>query len=41
MSEFTVPGMTDKEAAQVAELLQKQLSRYNLSLDTSADFRSR
>ncbi len=29
MSEFTVPGMTDKEAAQVAELLQKQLSRYN------------
>jgi starvation-inducible DNA-binding protein len=29
MSEFTVPGMTDKEAAQVAEILQKQLSRYN------------
>ena len=29
MSEFTVPGMTDKDAAQVAEILQKQLSRYN------------
>jgi starvation-inducible DNA-binding protein len=29
MSNFTIPGMTDKEAAQVAELLQKQLSRYN------------
>ncbi|BBZ09432.1 DNA protection during starvation protein [Mycolicibacterium doricum] len=26
---YTVPGMTDKEGAQVAELLQKQLSRYN------------
>lgn len=29
MGDFTVPGMTDKEAAQVAELLQLQLSRYN------------
>jgi starvation-inducible DNA-binding protein len=29
MAEYTVPGMTDKEAAQVTELLQKQLSRYN------------
>src|ERR1700748_2879591 len=29
MTEFTVPGMTDKQAAQVAEILQKQLSRYN------------
>ncbi len=29
MSQFTVPGMTDKDAAKVAELLQKQLSRYN------------
>ncbi|MCG5434487.1 DNA starvation/stationary phase protection protein [Mycobacterium sp. MYCO198283] len=29
MPEYTVPGMTDKEGAQVAELLQKQLSRYN------------
>ena len=29
MSEYTIPGMTDKQAAQVAELLQKQLSRYN------------
>lgn len=26
---YTVPGMTDQEGAQVAELLQKQLSRYN------------
>ncbi|MGV0849334.1 Dps family protein [Mycolicibacterium phlei] len=29
MSQFTVPGMTDKDAAKMAELLQKQLSRYN------------
>ena len=29
MAEYTVPGMTDKEGAQVVELLQKQLSRYN------------
>lgn len=29
MSDFTVPGMTDKQSAQVAEILQKQLSRYN------------
>jgi starvation-inducible DNA-binding protein len=29
MSQFTIPGMTDKQAAQVAEILQKQLSRYN------------
>ena len=29
MAEFTIPGMTDKAAAEVAEMLQKQLSRYN------------
>ena len=29
MTQFTVPGMTDKQAAQVTEMLQKQLSRYN------------
>jgi starvation-inducible DNA-binding protein len=29
MAEYTVPGMTDKEGAQVVELLQKQLTRYN------------
>ncbi|MCT7661523.1 DNA starvation/stationary phase protection protein Dps [Mycobacterium deserti] len=29
MAEYTVPGMTDKQGAQVVELLQKQLSRYN------------
>src|SRR3954468_4175270 len=29
MPEFTVPGMTDKEGREVAELLQKQLSTYN------------
>ncbi|MDT5094228.1 MAG: starvation-inducible DNA-binding protein [Mycobacterium sp.] len=29
MGDFTVPGMTDKEGTEVAELLQKQLSRYN------------
>ena len=29
MTQFTVPGMTDKEGAKVAEILQKQLSRYN------------
>jgi starvation-inducible DNA-binding protein len=29
MSQFTIPGMTDKQGAQVAELLQKQLSTYN------------
>ena len=29
MPEFTVPGMSDKQGAEVAELLQKQLSRYN------------
>ncbi|VEG37957.1 Ferritin, Dps family protein [Mycolicibacterium flavescens] len=28
-SPYTVPGMTDKDAAKMAELLQKQLSRYN------------
>ncbi|OBF27644.1 DNA starvation/stationary phase protection protein [Mycobacterium sp. ACS4331] len=28
-SQFTVPGMTDKQGAQVAELLQHQLSTYN------------
>ncbi len=29
MAEFTVPGMSDKQGTEVAELLQKQLSRYN------------
>lgn len=29
MSQFTIPGLTDKQGAQVAELLQKQLSTYN------------
>jgi starvation-inducible DNA-binding protein len=29
MTQFTVPGLTDKDGAQVAELLQKQLSTYN------------
>ena len=29
MTQFTVPGMTEKEGAKVAEILQKQLSRYN------------
>ncbi len=31
MSEFTIPGMTDKQAAQVAEILQKQLSGTTIS----------
>ncbi len=29
MTQFTVPGLTDKDGAQIAELLQKQLSTYN------------
>ena len=29
MGKFTVPGMSEKQGAEVAELLQKQLSRYN------------
>ena len=29
MPKFTVPGMSDKEGREVAELLQKQLSTYN------------
>jgi starvation-inducible DNA-binding protein len=29
MTQFTVPGMSNKEGAEVAELLQKALSRYN------------
>jgi starvation-inducible DNA-binding protein len=29
MTAFTVPGLSDKEGVQVAELLQKQLSTYN------------
>lgn len=29
MTQFTIPGLTDKQGAQVAELLQKQLSTYN------------
>jgi starvation-inducible DNA-binding protein len=29
MPQFTIPGMTDKEGREVADLLQKQLSTYN------------
>jgi starvation-inducible DNA-binding protein len=29
MTQFTVPGMSNKEGAEVAELLQRALSRYN------------
>ena len=29
MAQFTVPGMTNKAASEVADLLQKQLSTYN------------
>ncbi|MBV9320074.1 MAG: DNA starvation/stationary phase protection protein [Mycobacterium sp.] len=29
MTQFTIPGLTDQQGAQVAELLQKQLSTYN------------
>ncbi|MCE5288688.1 MAG: DNA starvation/stationary phase protection protein [Nocardiaceae bacterium] len=29
MPEFTIPGMTKKDGAKVAEILQKQLSTYN------------
>src|SRR3954449_548897 len=29
MAGFTIPGMSDKDGQQVAELLQKQLSTYN------------
>ncbi len=29
MTEFTVPGLSDKQGSEVAELLQKALSRYN------------
>lgn len=29
MTEFTIPGLTDKQAARLTELLQKQLSTYN------------
>jgi starvation-inducible DNA-binding protein len=29
MAEFTIPGMSEKQGAEVAELLQKQLSTYN------------
>jgi starvation-inducible DNA-binding protein len=28
-SQFTIPGLTDKQGAQLAELLQRQLSTYN------------
>ncbi len=28
-SQFTIPGLTDKQGAQIAELLQHQLSTYN------------
>ena len=29
MAGFTVPGISDKDAREVANLLQKQLSTYN------------
>jgi len=29
MGKFTIPGLSDKQGAEVARLLQKQLSRYN------------
>ena len=29
MPKFTIPGMSDKDAREVAEMLQKQLSTYN------------
>lgn len=29
MTQFTIPGLTDKQGARVAELLQKQLSTYS------------
>lgn len=29
MAQFTIPGLTDKQGARLAELLQKQLSTYN------------
>ena len=29
MPQFTIPGLTDKQAAQLTELLQRQLSTYN------------
>ena len=29
MTAFTIPGLTDKQAARLTELLQKQLSTYN------------
>ena len=29
MTSFTIPGLSDKQGSEVAELLQKQLSRYN------------
>lgn len=29
MTQFTVPGLTDQQAAKTADLLQKQLSTYN------------
>jgi starvation-inducible DNA-binding protein len=29
MTEFTIPGMSEKDGAKVADLLQKQLSTYN------------
>lgn len=29
MTEFTIPGMSQQQSSEVAEMLQKQLSRYN------------
>lgn len=29
MTQFTIPGLSDKQGAEVADLLQKQLSTYN------------
>ncbi|MBV8861270.1 MAG: DNA starvation/stationary phase protection protein, partial [Mycobacterium sp.] len=29
MTQFTIPGLTEKQATKIAGLLQKQLSTYN------------
>jgi starvation-inducible DNA-binding protein len=29
MTQLTIPGLTDKQAVRLTELLQKQLSTYN------------
>ena len=42
MTEFTIPGLSEKDGNKVADLLQKQLSTYNdlhLTLTTLPSFR--